>query len=85
MFPALICGISSPYSDSSVPQGELCENGVKYCFKVYQRTNEGMSTEKSTEGITEKSTEGITEKSTEGITEKSTEGSTEKSTEGITE
>ncbi|KAL5469437.1 hypothetical protein EMCRGX_G030692 [Ephydatia muelleri] len=72
-------------SDSSVPQGELCENGVKYCFKVYQRTNEGMSTEKSTEGITEKSTEGITEKSTEGITEKSTEGSTEKSTEGITE
>eukprot|EP00731_Ephydatia_muelleri_P017823 Em0010g921a len=39
--------------DSSVPQGELCENGVKYCFKVYQRTNEGMSTEKSTEGITE--------------------------------
>ena len=53
MFPALICGISLLYSDSSVPQGELCENGVKYCFKVYQRTNEGMSTEKSTEGITE--------------------------------
>ena len=52
-----------------MPQGEVCENGVKYSFKVYQK----ITTEQNTEGITELTTEGITEKSTEGITENSSD------------
>lgn len=36
-FPLIDPLVYTLVSDNSVPQGEVCENGVKYHFKVYQR------------------------------------------------